>query len=212
MICKCPAGASIPDIPAPNCPESLGQLQKVAFQRLLKDDGTRNSFTGTAQITALASWTALLSADDSTKVVISPYIQAPETEPGAARTTGGGNDTPDGIEIVLGREATAFTGAIRRTPQAVIKALKDLQCESWADNLGVYLFDGDGAIGCLQDPDTATTYYPIPIRSLFVGDKSLGGLENVDSNAIQWSFLPNWSDDFTLVRPDFNPLTDLKAQ
>ena len=211
MICKCPLGASLPDIPAITCPESFGQVQKVAFQRLYTDAGARNSFTTAEPITELESWTTLLSADDSTKVVISPYIQAPTAEGGAARTFGGGNETLGGVEEIIGREPTPFTGAIRKAPQSVIKALKELQCESWADNLGVYLFDENGAIGAIQDADTATTHYPIPIRSLFIGDKTLGGLEAPDSNAIQWSFLPNWSDDLAIVAPEFNPLTELRT-
>lgn len=201
----------MPDIPAVKCAESFGQIQKVAFQRLTKDDGSKNSFTTEKAITALASWTPLLSAADSTKVVVSPYIQAPTAEAGAARTFGGGNETLGGIEEIIGREPTPFTGVIRKAPQAVIKALKEMQCESLGDNLGIYLFDENGAIGAIQDETTATTYYPIPIRSLFVGDKTLGGLEAPDSNAIQWSFLPNWSDDLAIVAPSFNPLTDLKA-
>ena len=77
--------------------------------------------------------------------------------------------------------------------------------------MGVYLFDENGAIGALQDPTKTTTHYPIPILSLFIGDKTLGGFEAPDSNAIQWAFLPNWSDDLTIIVPeDFNPLTDLK--
>lgn len=211
MICKCPLGASLPDIPAITCPETFGQIQKVAFQRLYTDTNKRNSFTADAPITELASWTTLLSADDSTKIVVSPYIQAPAAEAGAARTFGGGNDTLGGVEEIIGREPTPFTGVIRKAPQSVIKALKELQCESWADNLGVYLFDENGAIGALQDSETPTTYYPIHIRSLFIGDKTLGGLEAPDSNAIQWSFLPNWSDDLAIVAPEFNPLTELRT-
>ena len=86
-----------------------------------------------------------------------------------------------------------------------------MECESYGNNLGIYLFDENGAIGALQDATTKGTYYPIPIRSLFIGDKTLGGLEAPDSNAISWSFLPNWSDDLAIVTPEFNPLTDLKV-
>lgn len=211
MICKCPAAAALPDVPAITCAETFGQIQKVAFQRLTKEDGTKNSFTSAAAITLLASWTPKLSAADSTKIVVSPYIQAPTAEAGAARTFGGGNETLGGVEDIIGREPTPFTGVIRKAPQAVIKALKELQCESWSDNLGLFLFDENGAIGAIEDETTAGTYYPIPIRSLFIGDKTLGGLEAPDSNAIQWSFLPNWSDDLAIIAPDFNPLTDLKA-
>lgn len=202
----------MPDIPVSNCPESFGQIQKVAFQRLYKSTGEKNSFKTDAGIEKKASWTPLLSADDDTKIVISPYIQAPTAEAGAARTFGGGNETLGGVEEIVGREPTPFTGVMRKLPQKIIKALKELQCESWGDNLGVYLFDENGAIGAIQDAKTATTHYPIPIRSLFIGDKTLGGYEAPDSNNIQWAFLPNWSDDFAIIVPeDFNPLTDLKA-
>ena len=212
MICKCPAGTALPDIPVSNCPESFGQIQKVAFQRLYKSTGEKNSFKTDAGIEKKASWTPLLSADDDTKIVISPYIQAPTAEAGAARTFGGGNETLGGVEEILGREPTPFTGVMRKLPQKIIKALKELQCESWGDNLGVYLFDENGAIGAIQDAKTATIHYPIPIRSLFIGDKTLGGYEAPDSNNIQWAFLPNWSDDLAIIVPeDFNPLTDLKA-
>ena len=209
ITCQCPAAAALTTIPAQGCAESFGQIQKVAFQRLTTA-GAKNSFTSSADIKLKASWTALMSAADSTKVVVSPYIQAPTVEAGAARTFGGGNETLGGVEMIIGREPTPFTGVIRATKQSVIKAIKELQCEAIADNLGVYLFDENGNICALQDQTTATTFYPIPIRALFVGDKSFGGLEAPDSNAIQWSFLPNYSDDLAIVSPtDFNPLTDL---
>ena len=151
-----------------------------------------------------------MAAADATKIVISPYIQAPSQEAGSPRTFGGGNETLGGVEIIIGREPSTFTGVIRSVPQSVIKAMKELQCEAQADNLGVYLFDENGAVECVQDANVATTFYPIPIRSLFIGDKAHGGLEAPDSNAIQFTFLPNYSDDLKISVPtDFNPLTDL---
>ena len=211
FTCPCPAAASLPDIPTVVCTENFGQIQKVAFQRLYKDDGTKNSFSTEKDIKKLASWTPLLSADDSSKIVVSPYVQAPTDDGGAARTYGGGNETLGGVESIIGREPTTFTAAFRMIPQNVIKALKQLQCESWGDNLGVYLFDENGAIEALQDATTKTTYYPIPIRSLFIGDKTYGGLEAPDSNALQWAYLPNYSDDLVIITPEFNPLTDLRV-
>lgn len=208
-ICKCQAAVVLPKIPDFTCAESFGQIQKVAFQRLYQEGGEKNSFSKTMSIEAKSSWMMLLSAEDCTKVVVSPYIQAPTAEAGAPRTFGGGNETLGGIEEIIGREPTTFTAVMRKMPQSLIKALKDLQCESDSQNLGVYLFDENGAIGALQDKTEA--YYPIPIRSLFIGDKTLGGLEAPDSNAIQWTFLPNWSDDLAIIVPnDFNPLTDLQ--
>lgn len=210
LTCQCPAAASLTTIPAVACGENFGQIQKVAFQRLRKADGSRNSFTTTASILLKASWAALLSAEDGSKVVVSPYIEAPTSEPGAVRTFGGGNETLGGIEEVLGAEPTAFSAVLRRMPQNVIKIMKELSCESNAGNLGVYLFNDNGQIEAIQDPETATTYYPIPIRSFFVSDKGHGGLENPDSNNISWQFAPNYSDDLKIITPtDFNPLTDL---
>lgn len=210
LTCQCPAATAITTIPAVTCGENFGQIQKVAFQRLQKADGTKNSFTSTASILLKASWTALLAAADGSKVVVSPYIEAPTSEPGAARTFGGGNETLGGVEEVLGAEPTAFSAVLRRMPQNVIKIMKELMCEANAGNLGVFLFNENGQIEAIQDETTATTYYPIPIRSLFISDKGHGGLENPDSNNISWQFAPNYSDNLVIVTPtDFNPLTDL---
>ena len=210
QLCSCPAAGSLTTIPAASCPETFGQIQKIAFQRLRKADGTKNSFTSTSSILLKASWTARMAAADGSKIVISPYVQAPSNEAGGARTFGGGNETLGGVEMIIGREPSTFTAVIRSVQQSIIKAMKALQCEAQADNLGVFLFDENGAIECLKDDSNASTFYPIPIRSLFIGDKSHGGLEAPDSNPIQFSFLPNYSDDLTIQVPtNFNPLTDL---
>ena len=216
QFCACPAATALTTIPAASCAESFGQIQKVAFMRLKKADGTVNSFVdgSTTGINKKAAWTAKMALSDGGKVVISPYIQAPTNEAGEARTFGGGNDTLGGIEIVIGRNPSTFTGVMRAVPQSIIKVMKELQCEAQSDNLGVILFDENGNIEAIKKvtsgtPDTVE-YMPIPIRSLFIGDKSHGGLEAPDNNAIQWSFLPNYSDDLAIVQPDdFNPLTDL---
>lgn len=210
LICQCPAAAAIATIPNVTCPENFGQIQKVAFQRLRKADGTRNSFTATAAITLKASWTALLSAADGSKVVVSPYINAPADSGGDARMTSGGNDDLGGIAEVLGGNPVQFDGSLRSIPQSVIKTMKALQCEANAGNLGVFLFDENGKIEAIQDETTPTTYYPIPIRALFIGSKIHGNFDAKDSNAISWQYPDNYSDDLAIVTPsDFNPLTDL---
>lgn len=210
LICQCPAAAAISTIPNVACPENFGQIQKVAFQRLKKADGTKNSFTSTAAITALASWTALLAAADGSKIVVSPYINAPADSGGDARLTSGGNDDLGGIPQVLGGNPVQFDGQLRSVPQSVIKTMKELMCEAQAGNLGVFLFDENGKIEAIQDATTATTYYPIPIRALFIGSKIHGNFDAKDMNAIQWQYPDNYSDNLAIVTPtDFNPLTDL---
>ena len=206
-MCSCPAGAALPQIPNASCPQDWGQTQKIIFQRIFKTAGTKNSFTQSASIKQLSSWTALFSASDGTKCVITPYVEAPTADGGDAITFGGGNDTVGGTTKVIGRNPVNMSFVMRQMTQDVIKALKGLQCE---DELGVYLVNGDGQILAISSSDN--TYTPIPIRSLFISDLKLMGLDNPDENALSFSFLPNWSDDAKVVTPEFNPLTDLSNQ
>lgn len=203
MICKCPLGTALPDIPKFTCGESFGQIQKLAFQRLRGTAGTANKFTAEKPIAKKASWDALLTAMDDTKIVVTPFLNAPTAEAGAARTFGGGNDSLGGIEEVVGSEPTPFTAVFRRLPQNIVKAMKELVCESQAHNLGVYLIDENGAVGALSG-ETEGDYMPVPVESLFIGDKTLGGFDAPDSNAIQFSFRPNWSDDLKVIACEFD--------
>ena len=206
-MCSCPAGAALPAVPNASCPQDFGQVQKIIFQRIFKTAGTKNSFTQSASIKELSSWTTLFAASDGTKCVITPYVEAPTSDGGDAITFGGGNDTVGGTTKVIGRNPVNMSFVMRQMTQDVIKALKGLQCE---DELGVYLVNGDGQILALSSADN--TYTPIPIRSLFISDLKLMGLDNPDENALSFSFLPNWSDDAVVVTPDFNPLIDLSNQ
>lgn len=205
LNCGCPTGAHLEDLTIPDCKESLGQIQKVLIQRVYKTSGTLNTI---ANPETKASWTTLLSAADSSKVIVSPYIQGPTTTPGASRTWGSGNEVLGGVPKVIGREATSFEGNIYEEAQSVIKTLKTYQCEE----IALFLIDEYGNIGCLSaaGDGTSDTVRGIPVQGFFVGDKNLGGLDAPDGNAISWNFIPNWSDDLIIVKPeDFNPLTDL---
>lgn len=206
MNCGCPVGTHLADLAIAECKESLGQIQKVIIQRRFSSSGVLNTIAA-ASIKSKTAMAALAAANDGTKIIISPFIQNPTTTPGEARTFGGGNQTLGGIEIVIGREPTAFEGIIYQEKQSTIATMKQYSCEE----IGVYLIDENGNIGAITE-DSGSTYQPIPIRSFFVGDKNLGGYEEPDSNAIRWSFLPNWSDKLEIINQsacDYNPLTDL---
>lgn len=203
LYCDCPLGAALPDIPAVTCPENFGQIQKVVFQRLMGKTAENSIASYSAK--TLATWTPLLSATDATKMVVSPYIYEPTVEAGEALTYGGGNATPGGVVEILGSNSTPFTGKFLKTPQAVIKVLKQFMCEV-TGGLGVYLINGNGQIAAIKN---GANYKPIPVESLFVGDRTIGGLEAPDTNVISWSFKPNWSDNLEIFKPEFNPLTQL---
>ena len=72
-FCQCPGLAALKSIPNATCSEGFGQIQKVIFQRLRQDNGKPNAFTTEKPITKLANLTPLLAANDSTKIVVSPY-------------------------------------------------------------------------------------------------------------------------------------------
>lgn len=212
LNCGCPVGTALPDVTIAACKETLGQVQRVIFQRIYESGTTKNEIAS-ADVIKKATYTALKTASDGTKIIVSPILNNPVTEPGAARTFGGGNQTAGGIEVVIGAEPTTFEAILYQESQInTIAPLKQLACE----NIGVYLIDEYGNIACQKittgTSPAVTTYRPIPLAKFFVGDKKLGGYEEPDSNVIQWSFLPNWSDNLEIVKQstmDFNPLTDL---
>lgn len=204
-ICSCPSGTALPNVPNATCPVDFGQIQKIVFQRIFSTGTTKNKFSTNAAIALLASWTANFAANDGTKMVITPYVEAPTPDGGDAITYGGGNDTLGGVTKVIGRNPITMTFALRQYSQDIIKALKSLMCEM---NLGVYLINGDGQVLALKGAAEGE-YLPIPIENLFVGDLKLNGLETPDDNALSFAFKPNWSDDSVVVNPEFNPLTDL---
>ena len=180
------------------CGIRYGQVQKIAFTRI------GNLFSNSSNpITDLASWTAFLSAEDSTKIVVTPYVEAPTMEGGDEKTFGGGNATLDGIIMVLGSQPIRMSFALRNYPQTIISALKVL---TKIKDLGVFLFNDNGGIICLQEDDT---YLPIPIRALFVGDLILSGRTQPDRNTMKFSFKSNYSDKLVVVKPNFSPVNDL---
>lgn len=178
------------------CEVRYGQIQKIAFQRLGQTFGS--------EITDLSSWTDFLAATDASKMVLTPFVESPTSEGGDELTFGGGNNTLDGIETVMGINPVKMTFALRHYPQTIIAALKYL-AKNFRD-LGVYFFNGYGQVLALEEDGV---YSPIPIRSLFVGDLLLHGLSQPDRNIMSFSFKANYSDSLVVVKPDFNPITDL---
>lgn len=211
-ICSCPASAALTSIPKYTCPADFGQMRRLVFQRLKQADGTRNSFNAngnpSSDITLLSSWTPLLAATDGTKVVISPELYGLQDSGGDVITWGSGNEVPGGVPEPVGSNPITAAATFRHLPQDIIKAMRDLECDAAAGNLGIYPINEAGQFEAIKG-ETDGVYYPIPIRSLFIGAKVHGGIQEPDSNAISWSYMPNWSDDVTIVTPSFDPLTQL---
>lgn len=201
----CPPKPAIETIPEDVCPQNIGQVQKFGVQRE-KNAGVAN-WIPIADAPTLATYTALKAAADGTKMQFSPFFGAPTSEAGEARTFGGGNETPGGVEFVIGRNPSNFSGSFQRLKQSIIEALKTYEGEK---DLRVILLNEHGwLIGEVDDHDNPTQFRGLPIQAFFVQDLTLGGFENVDANAFQWQFKPNWSDKLHIVVPTFDPLSQL---
>ena len=204
----CPLPAELTAIPIANCLLDFGQWQKIAIQRLRKEDGTVNEIDiATTDPKLLATWAALKAATDNTKVVVSPLIEAVESTPGEKREFGGGNATVGGQVRILGSNPSTMQGMIRSKRQDVIAAMKTYG----HDNVGIFAINEYGQIGgIVDDQETPTKFSPIPIQSFFIGDLKFGGYEAPDENAISWSYAANFSDGFQAITPtDFKSNLDL---
>lgn len=203
----CPAATALTTIPTEGCAQNFGQIQKIIFQRIQKSAGEKNSIadgTSTGSAGLLATWTALKVKTDGEKVVVTPFIEAPTDDGGDARTYGGGNDTLNGIEVIVGSNPVNFSCRLNGKVQSIIAAMKTLQCESLGNNLGCYLVNAEGHIEGIKEGDK---WYPIPIQRLFVGDKHHGNFDGPDYNELSFSFAPGYSDKLDVLVLDASALS-----
>lgn len=168
------------------CPQEFGQIQKIIFWR------RGNSIGSVATAIISTTWTTLLTATGSTKALVSGFVVGKIT-PGEAREAGGGNETKDGIPIVIGAQPSMFEGYINQADQDVIKNLKKLQCEV----LDAIFINENGQFMYLDTKYQGTTagFYGAPIGGLFIGDLETGDYDGVDRNKIKFSLPANWSDN-----------------
>lgn len=206
MNCVCPSPAAIETIPRFTCAQKIGQIQRLIFQRA----GHTFDTVGDV-VTALASWTPLLTAIDSTKIVITPYVEGfviPESEP---ITEGGGdNSTIDGVEYVLDGSAVTATGQISGAPGAIMKPLRQLMCET---DLVVYFITQYGKIiGRDLEPLTpGSKVTGIPLQAYYTSHPALNGYGTRDKSTIRFALAADWADDLAIITPAFNAKTELLA-
>lgn len=184
--------------------QNLGEIQRIGFQRIFSTGSTKNTFSTTDGLLQ-TNWDTAIAADDGTKITLSPLLY------GENKITVGDPREDDvalgGIPEIVGSSPTAFSAQIKKEHQKWITRMKTYASE----NIGVWLFDEHGQVGCIvDDQDTPTTYWPIPVKGFFVSDVETGNYATLQKNNLMFKFLPNWSDDFvTFVPTDFNPVSDL---
>lgn len=205
MDCNCPAPTSLTAIIATACGVDLKQIQRIGYQRA--GDGFNTGAVPATSILTLADWQTKMSANDDTKIIVTPLIGGdPVIEPGEAITSGGGdNSTLNGVEEIDGVNPSSFSCIFKSLPSATEKALKDLNCEK---NLVVYLMLQGGTIAVIQIT-VDVKWEGFPVQSVFTSDRGNGGFGTKDYVNHSFQLAEGWSDNLVVVTPNFNPLTDL---
>jgi hypothetical protein len=199
--CPCPAPAAIVTIPAPTCPEDLGQVVRLILTR----QGNEIAATEAAA-KLLATYTPLLSAVGDTKIQVTPKLMEAVVIPMGEPIKEGGDDnsTPLGRAIVVGASTIQVEGMLRGVDSAVIAAMKQLACES----LDIALVNEFGQIAYNLNEDGSVRGFPA--HAFFVGDKGNDGKNTQDKAKITWGFDAGWRNNMVLIKPtDFDPRFDL---
>lgn len=197
-IC-CPLPTAIESIvTAETCPVNFGQIQKLVFWR----HGQYLAAVACAETESV--WTTRLAAADATKAVVTPFTSGASLTPGEARSYGGGNDTLDGIELILGSEPGVFTGKFLQYPTSTVALLKQLMCE----DLDVIFINENGQFGYRS---VSGAFYGFHTRGMFVGDLSLPGYAEPSGNTITFKIPSSEMDGFTISSATDFALTMLNS-
>ena len=209
QTCQCPQSAALTTISPVTCAERFGQTQKVIFQRLTDSSissGDRRNGIAEPNALDVDNWVTLKGESGDTKIVVTPYIENPTPDGGDAKTVGGGNESLNGAETVVGSNPVGMTFDMNNMPQSVIEQMEGLVCEAMGHNLGVFLVNENGQVRGIKESvtsggTTTVTWRPIPIQTLFVGEWQPGGLDANDKNALSFKFVPGYLKKTAILTP-----------
>ncbi|HMR20074.1 MAG TPA: hypothetical protein PKA53_12305 [Sphingobacterium sp.] len=208
MLFDCPPPTSLANIPATDCPVKWDQIQKIAFGR--KVDTPRFNSTvgeGAKPITEQATWTPLLAAEDSTKIVISPFFSSfaiPNGEP--VKTGGNDNTTLNGIAELQGGSSVVVPFTIKNASAATMRALRALcaetQIQPGETNLEGYFFNINNSI-IYDERDEKIQGFEI--YNLFVPDVMTDGYNANNQYQCSFELRFGWSEYHKMVKANFDP-------
>lgn len=199
---SCPPPTALTTIPAQACPEIWDQWVRFAFQRKQASP----SFTA-ATIKVAATWTPLLTAADSTKIVLTPLMAGIVIPPGEILKEGGNdNSTINGIPRVTGLGFVPITATPQSLQAAVRSAIQALGAESALSpgftNIWMYGINRFGQIIANADGSGFDAY------NIMIGDSGTEGFAKLNTNNFGFDMAGGWSKTATLYTPTapFNPL------
>ena len=210
LSCECPLPSVLPNQIDVSCPVDFDQITRIAFQ--LK--GASPAFVTADPIDDVDSWTALLSASDATKIVLSPALSSAVIPMSEGTYEGeNSNDSVNGLGFYLGESNVRFTAMVVSAPQAVMDALEELSCYSdtvlGASKLSAYLMTRRirGKAGVLAKAGaSAGDYSGIEIFNFRVSSVGSEGYKAKNKYMIAFDIQPDELKGTDLVKIEFNPL------
>lgn len=186
---------------------NFGEIQRLYFQRTYSSGTTLNEFTiSTANPNVIASWTTLLAATDSTKIVApNTIIHAPAFTRGNKIEFGGNGETAGGVPIIMGAEPGNFTANLLYRTAQTVAGFKAMIGET----LSVFFEAEDGRIiGRVDNNASPTKFRGIPIEQYFVYDREGDTRTQPGFNVVEFYLPSGWSDYLYSVTPsDFTART-----
>lgn len=223
----CPVPTALTTVQNPACPENIGQIQKIIFQRASAAYVFTSGDGGATDIQKLSTWTGLLAAADSTKVVIAPNCNGVTIDPPTPITTGGNdNSTLNGRKLNTGFSSVELKGMFRSMPSEIIAQLKLLQYGEDLVWIGVNQF-GQFIARDKYPGHPNTQIVGIPLFSPFFGDAGNEGYAKDDMANFSFGMDYDWRSfaqadgtgvivsayQLYLKKPtSFNPLTLVAPQ
>jgi hypothetical protein len=198
----CPPPTALATVPTQACPERFDQIIRFFFQR----KQATPSFTAST-IKVAATWTPLLTAVDSTKIIGTPLIPNVVIPTGEIKKEGGDdNTTINGIPKLVGRGHVGVTAQLNDIQATVRAALRALASESALSpgftNLWMYAINRSGQIIANSDGSGIDVY------NVYAGDVGSEGLNKANIANFAFDLAPGWSDNVAIFDPTapFNPL------
>lgn len=196
----CAELTTLPTIPANDCTPDLGQVIKIAFQKIQ----TTPSFTSTT-ILAQGTWTPLLAAIDATKVIISPTLHSlviPQSE--GIFEAGNDNSTAFGIREYKGEQNVTVTAMLRSPNPAVVAELRKLTTDAkipGVTSIWAYFFGANNRITAGTSSGAG-----IPIYNFRISSMGSEGYKAKNMYQVSFDLRDVWSNDVKTFIASFDPI------
>jgi hypothetical protein len=195
-IYTCPLPTAMSDVSRQNCQEQVGEVVRIFFQRR----GFRFD-PATNPITALASWTPLLTAADDTKVIVTPDMVMFTMTPGEPATT---DENVGGVTTFISLPGSNAEGKFVNISGKIVGELQRALIKE--QKLQAYFVLPDNSIYCNEDENG---HFGILVDAPFVTDRGIGGRGNRDDVFIRFSAPFGYAAKASTVAVAFDPLAQV---